>query len=92
MMMGGAFCVAVHHPGRAHRHDLPGGQLLPLDGSWGAIAGSDPVVPPRSSSTCLIVIALCFAVWATPRSIIATATEIRDHGWIDPPGPRVSSV
>jgi cytochrome bd-type quinol oxidase subunit 1 len=28
----------------------------------------------------LIVIALCFAVWATPRSIIATATEIRGMG------------
>ena len=34
----------------------------------------------------LVVIALCFAVWATPRSIIATVSEIRSMGGTSHPG------
>ena len=37
-------------------------------------------VPEVRSSTCSILIALCFAVWATPRSIIATVSEVRAMG------------
>ena len=37
----------------------------------------------------LVLIALCFAVWATPRSIIATVSEIRAMGGTLPPGARL---
>jgi hypothetical protein len=38
-----------------------------------------------TSSTCCSGIACCFAVWATPRSIIATVSEVRP--WAAPPTP-----
>ena len=37
----------------------------------------------------LVVIALCFAVWATPRSIIATVSEVRAMGGSAAPGARL---
>ena len=33
----------------------------------------------------LIAIAVCFAVWATPRSIISTVSEVRAMGGSDTP-------
>jgi cytochrome bd ubiquinol oxidase subunit I len=44
----------------------------------GRVAGAQPV--QKFIKYLLIAIALCFAVWATPRSIIATVSEIRAMG------------
>ena len=44
----------------------------------GRVAGAQPV--QKFIKYLLMAIALCFAVWATPRSIIATVSEIRAMG------------
>jgi cytochrome bd-type quinol oxidase subunit 1 len=44
----------------------------------GRVAGAQPL--QRFIKYLLITIALCFAVWATPRSIIATVSELRAMG------------
>jgi cytochrome bd-type quinol oxidase subunit 1 len=45
----------------------------------GRVAGSEKKGHPAIKYL-LVVIALCFAVWATPRSIISTASEVRAMG------------
>ena len=85
-MMGGAF-MALHHPGGPDREPLPRRQLLPL-ARMGRVEGR---IRCRSSSSYLLIgIALCFMVWATPRSIIATVSEIRAMGVVVAPDPRLS--
>jgi len=69
---GRGLLVALHRPGRVDREPLPRGQLLSLArdgaGRGGAAASEVHQVPSRR-------ITLCFAVWATPRSIIATVSS-----------------
>ena len=54
----------------------------------GRVGGPNPL--QKFIKHLLIGIALCFMVWATPRSIIATVSEIRAMGVVLAPDPRLS--
>ena len=73
---GRGLLVALHHPGRPDREPLPRRQLLPLARN-GPGGGPNPF--RSSSSTADRDRALLHGV-ATPRSIIATVSEIRAMG------------
>jgi hypothetical protein len=71
---GRGLFVALHHPGGPDREPLPRRQLLPL-ARHGRVEGAQPI--QKVIKYLLIAIVLCFMVWATPRSIIATVSEVR---------------
>ena len=84
---GRRLLLALHHPGGADRQPLPRAPTTTCGWGW---AGSR--APQRFQGYIkylLIVIALCFAIWATPRSIIATVSEIRAMGGVVAPAARL---
>jgi hypothetical protein len=68
--------VAVHHPGGLIGNLFLGANYYLWLG-W-ARPGSGQF--QKYIKYLLIVVALCFMVWATPRSIIATVSELRAMG------------
>ena len=75
---GRGLLVALHHPGGPDREPLPRAPTTTSGSGMGRVEGVQPL--QKFIKYLLIAIALCFMVWATPRSIIATVSEIRAMG------------